>query len=161
MAALPVKLVPVELKPGLLYASNRSDPLDSPLRKLVWMIVAVAAMILLAPMAASAHEGHHAGTAVHVSTQHPNADRHSRQAAAAVIAIEAFGLATAWSPTKSDTPCAAGCCTGMACCGSAILPQGPSLATPGFKASQASPRAPPRLAGVRPTYHLQPPNALT
>ena len=148
----------VEIGADLQYGPGRSAPLASPLRKLVWMVVAFAAMILFAPMTASAHEGHHAGAAI--STPKSHAADHAT-AAGERVAAKSVGLGAKWTPPASDAPCATGCCVGMVCCAVAIVSTLPALDPPAWFTTETSPRAPPFFAGLSPSSLLEPPNSLT
>ncbi len=131
----------------------------SPLRKLVWTLVALAAMLVLAPMTASAHEGHRHGVAPASAAPTPAVE--ASDLAAAAEAPARVPAPSGLAPPASDAPCASGCCAGMVCCAVAIVSAPPALDPPPRASSQTSPRGPPRLSGLRPSSLLEPPNALT
>jgi hypothetical protein len=102
----------------------------SPLRKLLGMIVAIAAMVLLAPLAASAHEGHGQGRAG-ASVVH--AMDHADHASASHIAAQSPGAVLAMpdiSGSADEGACVSGCCFNMGCCGATLLVEAPRLYPP-------------------------------
>lgn len=136
------------------------------LRRLGWMIVAIAAMILLAPIAASAHEGHTARpdlvrhTAMPIS--HPS--RTDGQAAGLDHFFQHAAATTLVRSTEAALPdqessCTEGCCFGMGCCGATIIAEGPLLDVPAG-VSVLAPPGPERLASARLTSFLEPPKLL-
>src|SRR3569833_1784579 len=107
----------------------RSDPLVSSLRKFVWMIVAIAVTVLLAPMTASAHEGHHPAAAIHEAAPHGALVEHFQEVGTAQAYAGSVAQAGLCAPTP-DVFCGDGCCGGMACCFVAILSAAPGLDPP-------------------------------
>lgn len=131
--------------------------MDSPLRKLVWMVVAVAAMVLLAPLGASAHEGHPAPRAsLHVAAHHQDDMAHvDRLAAGKPAGEEAAQPGSAGDPDH-DGLCTAGCCFGMGCCGGTIVSATPALDPP-LGAPARAEHTPPPLTSAGLTSLLEPP----
>jgi hypothetical protein len=133
---------------------------SSPLRKLVWLLVAIAAMVMLAPAAASAHEGHHSKPGV-------SADIAARQQQMVCIAGTKPDTAqpVVYQPVELGTfdgnsVCSGSCCFGAGCCAGTIISEIPALDLP------LGPRlvvhyAPRSNASVRLTSLLEPPNSLT
>ena len=133
---------------------------SSPLRKLIWMFAAFAAMVLLAPLAASAHESGHlraapAQMAAHHSHTLKNAERAIASAPQQVSAAKAGDLGA----IDGDPLCTAGCCFGMGCCVGTIVSEIPALDPPAGPQLRVA-HAPHPLASVRLTSVLEPPNAL-
>jgi hypothetical protein len=134
---------------------------SSPLRKLIWMFAALAAMVLLAPLAASAHDGPHPGAvaqaqaAAHHAHMSKDADRAIVAAPAQAFAAQAGDLGA----VNGDPLCTTGCCFGMGCCAGTIVSDGPALDPPAGPQLRVA-HAPQPLRGVRLTSLLEPPNAL-
>jgi hypothetical protein len=134
---------------------------SSPLRKLIWIFAALAAMLLLAPLAASAHESGHlraaapAQMAAHHSDTSTIADRAIVAAPVQVFASQAGDLGA----LKGDPLCHAGCCFGMGCCAGTIVSDVPALDPPAGLQLRVA-HAPQPLRSVRLTSLLEPPNAL-
>jgi hypothetical protein len=119
-----------------------------PLHKLIWMIAALAASILFAPVTASAHEGHPAVTsALHASAHHAAAKADT----VTIAAIHSSFAAVA--PGSDDLsgltdPCTGGCCFGMGCCAATAASDLPSIEPPtGTPMRVASPSPDARSAG--------------
>lgn len=134
---------------------------SSPLRKLIWIFAALAAMVLLAPLAASAHESGHlraaapSQMAAHHSHTLKNADRALAPAPTQVSATQAGDLGA----IDGDPLCTAGCCFGMGCCAGTIASEGPALDPPAGPQLLVA-HAPQPLASAPLTSLLEPPNTL-
>lgn len=127
-----------------------------PLHKLIWMIAALAASFLFAPVTATAHEGHPAArSAVHASTHHAAAPGDTVAIALTPPSIVAFGLGSDDLSDRS-APCTSGCCFGMGCCAATAASDLPSIEPPtGTPMRVANPSPDARSAGSG--YLLEPP----
>jgi hypothetical protein len=129
---------------------------DSLLRKLAWTIVAFAALLLLAPLAASAHEGHPGTQAgAHVAAHHQHATH--VEAVAAAKAIQEASARGVAGDIDHDGACTSGCCFGMGCCAGTMLSEIPTLDPPVGPPLLVTHLARP-LASLRLTSILEPPN---
>ncbi len=141
-----------------------------PLRKLLWLVAALAAMVLFAPGVASAHEDHgyrrpdaslaHGGlTAGARSTSAAKAIRSALAQAAGVKIAGVKDVAASRSAAEdSADACSGGCCFGTGCCGVILAATIPGLEPPhaGRLRLQYASLAPPSAG---PSSLLEPPNA--
>jgi hypothetical protein len=134
---------------------------SSPLRKLIWIFAALAAMVLLAPLAASAHEAGHlqAAAPAQMAAHHPHATKSADRAIAAAPAQVSAAKAGDLGAIDGDPLCTAGCCFGMGCCAGTIVSEGPAIDPPAGPQLLVA-HAPQPLASARLTSLLEPPNAL-
>ena len=134
----------------------------SSLRKFLAMIVAIAAMVLLAPLAASAHEGHgHRQASLSMAhAGHVSPAGLGQIASAQLPAAEQFASALADVASFSvGGACMSGCCFSMGCCGATLLVEAPRLDPPAGLPLLVPDRAMARASAS--TYALlEPPNAL-
>lgn len=148
-------------QPGCYFRAEGVTVLVSSLRKLLWMFVALAAMVLLAPMPASAHESHPRAVA-HVS-QHNVSQHHASAPSEHGLASKALDARVA-QPSESDGSvreglCTTGCCFGMGCCAGTIVSEIPAVHPPSGL-SLLFPPAMLRLISAPRSSLLEPPNAL-
>lgn len=130
----------------------------SPLRNLLWTIVALAAMVLLAPATASAHDSHR--SLAQVTASHAAHEHH----AAAPVGFpghlsEQAATASGFDFPDHDAACTAGCCFGVGCCAGTIVAEGQTLTLPIGPPLRVLGTARP-LASARLTSFLKPPKTL-
>lgn len=128
----------------------------SSLRKLLWILAAFAAMVLLAPVAASAHEGHRTAV-VHVSQHHESG--HLDGAMVSIGAEARVAQPSENGGSEQDSPCTAGCCFGMGCCAGTIVSDVPAVHPPSG-VTQVVPHGTQPLVSAPLTSLLEPPDAL-
>ncbi len=134
----------------------------SSLRKLLGMIVAIAAMVLLAPVAASAHEGHgqrRADVFVFHAVDHAAHAGPSQMAVQAPGATQAVVAMPDISGSAEEGPCVSGCCFNMGCCGATLLVEAPRLDPPAGLPLLV-PDRPTARSSARTLSLLEPPNLL-
>jgi hypothetical protein len=132
----------------------------SPLRKLFWILTALAALILLAPMAASAHEGGHRRPEAisQLAAHHAHSSKSMDRVIAAAPAQVTVAQSAGFGANDGDPSCTSGCCFGMGCCAGTIVSEGPALDPPAGPDLLLA-HAPRPLASARMTSLLEPPNA--
>lgn len=129
----------------------------SPLRKLLWVLAAVAAMVLLAPVVATAHEGHARSATVHAATHHTLAHsyhlvRAEGTQSSATQPSERAGSDQGWL-------CPGGCCSGMGCCAETVVSVVPSVRPPSGRLQLVRP-VERQLTSAHSTPLLEPPDLL-
>jgi len=88
-------------------------------------------MVLLAPLAASAHEGHgRAGASVVHAMDHSDHAGPSHIAAQSPGAVQAVLAMPDISGSVDEGACVSGCCFNMGCCGATLLVEAPRLYPP-------------------------------
>ncbi len=135
----------------------------SPLRKLLGMIVAIVAMVLLAPVVASAHEGHSERRVIEFVA---NAMDHAGHAGASQMGTQSPGavqtgavLARPDVGPVDEGVCGSGCCFNTGCCGATLLVEAPHLDPPAGLPLLV-PDRPTARSSARPFSLLEPPNLL-
>ena len=134
----------------------------SPLRKLLGMIVAIAAMVLLAPVAAVAHEGHgerRVSAFVAHAMDHAGHAGPSQMAAQAPRASQVVLAVPDISSSTDEGACLSGCCFSMGCCGATLLVEAPRLDPPAGLPLLV-PDRPTARSSARKLSLLEPPNLL-
>ena len=135
----------------------------SPLRKLLGMIVAIAAMVLLAPVAAYAHEGHSERRAIAFVA---NSMDHAGHAGASQMVAQSPGAAETGAASAGpdvglvdEGACGSGCCFNTGCCGATLLVEAPRLDPPAGLPLLV-PDRPTACSSARSLSLLEPPNLL-
>ena len=135
----------------------------SPLRKLLGMIVAIAAMVLLAPVAASAHAGHNERRAIAFVA---NAMDHAGNAGPSQMVAQSPGAAETGAVLArpdvgpaDEGACGSGCCFNTGCCGATLIVEAPRLDPPAGLPLLVPDRPTARLS-ARSLSLLEPPNLL-
>jgi hypothetical protein len=131
-----------------------------PLRKLLWIAAALAAMVLLAPVAAFAHEGGHLrpDAAIHVASHDPHPSGGADRAFAATVAQVSMAQIVD-ARAADDSFCTAGCCFGVGCCAGMITSEGSHLDPPARPWALVAPASRP-LASAHLASLPEPPDAL-
>lgn len=120
----------------------------------IWILVAMAAMFLVAPAPASAHDGHHHPATREAPVQAQSGPAQPGGQVTPVMAADAdavlFKATTAALDAASATPCTGFCCASMGCCPAAMVTQIESVDPPtGLRLLLMAPPSGPPGAGAR------------
>jgi hypothetical protein len=116
-------------------------------------------MVLLAPLAASAHEGGHLrlDPAIHVASHDPHPSGPADRAFAATVA-QVITAQVVDAGAADDSFCTAGCCFGMGCCAGMIISEASHLDSPARPPALLAP-APRPLVSAHLASLPEPPDA--